>query len=126
MRPPRRGARALRLPALVIAALFVLLPAGGASAAFPGGNGKIAFETSRTGNSEVFVMNADGSGPVDVSNNTALDSQPSFSPDGTKIAFRSDRDGNGEVYVMNADGSRQRRLTHTPADEDVDGWQPLR
>ena len=54
------------------------------------------------------------------------DTDPSWSPDGTRIVFDSTRDGNREVYLMNADGSGQRNLTHNPAEDWADTWQPLR
>src|SRR2546425_3331127 len=72
-----------------------------AFAAFPGVNGKIVFETERDDNWEVYVMNADGSGQTNLTNNPAFDAEPSWSPDGTKIAFTSSRDDASEVYVMN-------------------------
>ena len=84
-------------------------------ATFPGENGKIAFNSDRDGNYEVYVMNADGSGQANLTNNAAADFQPSWSPDGTQIAFASTRDGNYEVYVMNADGSGQANLTNNAA-----------
>ncbi|PYR64134.1 MAG: hypothetical protein DMF91_01305 [Acidobacteria bacterium] len=69
---------------------------------------KIAFTTTRDGNLEIYLMNADGTGPTRLTNNTASDRGPKWSPDGTKIAFESNRDGNWEIYVMNAtDGSGQ-------------------
>ncbi len=70
-------------------------------------NGKIAFTSDRDGNYEIYVLNADGSEQTRITNNTASDSDPAWSPHGTKIAFTSDRDGNYEIYVMNADGSGQ-------------------
>ena len=63
-------------------------------------------------NSEIYVMNADGSSPMRLTNNADIDDQPTFSPDGSKIAFESWRDGNCEIYIMNADGSGQTRLTN--------------
>ena len=60
-------------------------------------------------------MNADGTGQTRITNNTASDVQPAWSPDGTKIAFASNRDGNFEIYTMNADGTGQTRLTNNAA-----------
>ena len=49
---------------------------------------KIAFESTRDGNFEIYIMNADGSGQVNLTNNPADDGYPCFSPDGQKIVFR--------------------------------------
>ncbi|MHC4335208.1 MAG: TolB family protein [Planctomycetota bacterium] len=68
---------------------------------------KIAFVSERDGNSEIYVMNADGSAQKNLTNNPASDEAPNWSPDGKMIAFASFRDGNYEIYVMNADGSGQ-------------------
>jgi len=67
-------------------------------------------------------MNADGSNQVRLTNNSARDYRPSWSPDGSKIIFASDRDGNMEVYIMNADGSNQIRLTNNPAWDYEPAW----
>jgi TolB protein len=93
-------------------------------AAFPGANGKIAFASSRDGNFEIYVMNADGTGETNLTNNAATDSQPAFSPDGTKIAFMSARDGNDEIYVMNADGTGQTNLTNNAATDSQPAFSP--
>jgi Tol biopolymer transport system component len=77
----------------------------------PGLNGKIAFESDRTGNSEIFTMNPDGSNQTNISNNPANDSFPAWSPDGKKIAFQRDTNNGTSIYTMNADGSNQIRLT---------------
>ena len=70
-------------------------------------------------------VNADGSNPVNLTNNPAYDGQPAWSPDGTRIAFTSDRDGRLGIYVMNADGSNPAHLTNNPASRDSDpAWSP--
>jgi Tol biopolymer transport system component len=76
---------------------------------------KLAFATDRDGNSEVYVINADGSGRRNLTLDPAYDGDPMWSPDGRRIAFVSNRDGSYGVYVMNADGNGQRRLAqHSP------------
>ena len=82
-------------------------------------NGKIAYDSYRDDNDEIYVMNADGTNQTRLTTNTSLDSRPSWSPDSKKIAFYSNRDGNGEIYVMDADGTNQTRLT-TNTEYDVD------
>ena len=84
----------------------------------------IAFYGNRTGDNEIYVMNEDGSGQVDLTNNPANDTHPVWSPDHTRIAFSSDRDGNWEIYVMNADGSGLLNLTQNPALDDYPSWSP--
>ena len=106
---------------------LLIAPAFGAVAAADDGpriNGKIGFISDRDGNLEVYAMNADGSGQTDLTNNSADDGYPSWSPNGTKIAFDTDRDGNNEIYVMNADGTGQTRLTNNNYDDWQPNWSP--
>jgi len=83
---------------------------------------KIVFTSNRDGYNEIYTMNADGSGVVRLTNNSAHDSDPDWSPDGTKIVFLSKRDGNTEIYTMNADGTGQTRITDNPSFEDHASW----
>jgi Tol biopolymer transport system component len=88
------------------------------------GSGQIAFVSGRDGNNEIYVMNADGSSPINLTHDPASDVQPAWSPDGSKIAFTSFRDGNDEIYVMNADGSGLLNLTNNPASDGTPAWSP--
>ena len=72
---------------------------------------QIAFQSSRDGNWEIYVMDADGKNLRRLTNYDDSDVSPSWSPDGTQIAFSSHRDGNWNIYVMDADGSNLRWLT---------------
>lgn len=84
----------------------------------------IAFASNRGGNQDIWLMNADGSNPRNVTaSSTAEEGNPEWLPNGQQIAFQSDRgfiprpDANGgfgrnlEIYRMNADGSNATRLT---------------
>jgi Tol biopolymer transport system component len=86
--------------------------------------GQIVFSSGRGGNGDIYVVNADGSGLVQLTTDPAEDFDPAWSPDGSMIAFRSTRDGNDEIYVMNADGSGQRNLTNDPAEDWSPDWSP--
>jgi TolB protein len=85
---------------------------------------RIAFSVSEGGNSDVWVMNADGTGPRRLTNHPALDLSPSWSPDGRRLAFVSDRAGTPQLYVMGADGSGPRRLTFQGNYNQTPQWSP--
>lgn len=89
-------------------------------------NGKIVFNSFRNDpNGDIFIMDASGTNQTRLTNNSAVDLQPQWSPDGAKIVFRSERDGGGlsAIYVMNADGSNQIRLTNNGFDA-APAWSP--
>ena len=69
-------------------------------------------------------MDSDGSNPRRLTNHSADDVSPTWSPDGRHIAFVSGRDGNPEIYVMGSDGSNSRRLTDNIADDVSPSWSP--
>jgi Tol biopolymer transport system component len=74
----------------------------------------IAFEGTRDGNDEIYVMNADGSNVRRLTKDPAVEGSPVWSSDGRKIAFESSRRFDAlEIWVMNADGSDQHNL-HKP------------
>ena len=72
---------------------------------------RIVFFGGLSDRTDVYVINTDGTGLTNLTNNDADDVFPSWSPDGAKIAFTSDRDGNDEIYRMTSDGSFQTDLT---------------
>ncbi len=94
---------------------------------------KIAFESNvnvldtNPGNDmEIWVMNADGSHPVKLTDNTAHDEGPAWSPDGTMLAYSSGPTNlTVDINVMTAAGVHLRTLTdYTGRDESPD-WQPI-
>ena len=85
---------------------------------------KIAFASNRDGNWEIYVMNADGSNQTRLTNNSAVDRQPTWSPDGSMIVFYSDRDGTCEIYGMNADGTGLTQFTHNSKADWDPSWSP--
>lgn len=87
---------------------------------------------------DVFVMNADGSGQINVSNHEMWDGNPSWSPGSDRIVFQSDRhvdpgpvvmgilpDGLGvEIYAVDADGGHLVNLSQSPEDDRYPMWSP--
>ena len=84
---------------------------------------RLVFSSARDGNdpslkTEIWVMNADGSGQIRISNDDYADLEAAWSPDGSTIAYArrnpdpsSNEAFNPEIWLMNPDGSNQRRLT---------------
>jgi Tol biopolymer transport system component len=116
-----RAAKMLLLGALALVGLAWLGPRS-APGALVDAHGKIAFQSNRDGNYEIYVMNADGSRQTRLTKNATFDGNPSWSPNGRAIAFQSNRDGRSEIYVMNADGSHQTRLTHNRGYDGAPAW----
>ena len=85
---------------------------------------KIAFMSSRDGNDEIYVMDADGRNPVNLTNHPSWDSSADWSPDGKKIMFFSHREGQSDIYVMDTDGANVVNLTNHPAEDRVPSWSP--
>jgi Tol biopolymer transport system component len=87
---------------------------------------QIVFESNRDGNSEIYVMNIDGSGQRNVSNYPSADDHgPVWAPDGRRLLFYSSRDGNWDLFVVSDDGSTVVNLTDTPdIDEQEPSWRP--
>ena len=87
-------------------------------------DGQIAFISDRDGSSQIYLMNADGSGVTRLTNSPAYKLTLVWSPDGSKIAFFNWFDTAAEIYTINADGSGLRNLTNNPAADFDPVWSP--
>jgi Tol biopolymer transport system component len=128
----------------ILCALAVICLGGLASGvspalgAFPGDNGKIAFDSDRDGGDiDIWTMNPDGSDPVNLTaDSEGSDGLTNWRADGRKLAFMSDRETPSnptppgfpgpdfEIFVMNADGSRQTQITFNELDDENPAWSP--
>ena len=72
---------------------------------------RLAFTSNRDGNSEIYVINRDGSGLHRLTNHPAIDVTPTWAPTGKQIAFTSDRTGSPQIWIMNDDGSEPHKIT---------------
>jgi Tol biopolymer transport system component len=86
----------------------------------------ISFMDERNGQTDIFAINPDGSGPRQLTNDSAQELAMSWSPDGTQLVFQrfSEEDSTPELYMMNADGSGLLNLTHNPGDDWSPAWSP--
>jgi TolB protein len=73
---------------------------------------KIAFSSSRTGDPEIFLANADGTSLKRITNFRGPDVSPVFNPKGgAQIAWVSGQTGLPQIWIMEADGTNPQRLT---------------
>ena len=74
---------------------------------------------------ELYLINADGSGLVQVTHQTGFTRNPAWSPDGTTIAFECVIEGSySDICVIHPDGTGFRRLTTDSQPDGGPGWSP--
>jgi TolB protein len=102
---------------------------GGVQMAWSPDGTSLAFTDYRpSGSVGLYVMDAEGGTPVDISPSLEHADSPTWSPDGTELAFGGCCDAGYDIYVVNADGTELRRVTDE-RDNGVDGafmpaWSP--
>ena len=106
-----------QLQRLALAALAVALAL--AAAGCGGGGGRIVFKSK----SEIYAINADGSGLTRLAD--FYGGSPTWSLDGQRVAFTSHREDVGfGIYAMNVDGSGLTRLADARDRENHISWSP--
>ena len=86
---------------------------------------RIAFVSDRASkNTQLFVMNADGSSVQQLTHDTLPHELPSWSPDGKTILFDTSAKTQGDIYAIDGDGAGQRQLTSSKRDEWGARWSP--
>lgn len=84
---------------------------------------QIAFESDRSGDENIWIANADGANPRQVTfYKNAWAGSPRWSPDGQKIAYDCNVAGNWDIYVISSQGGRPVQLTSTPVSEYRPSW----
>ncbi len=73
---------------------------------------------------DLWLANPDGSGPLRLTVDDGIESDPYFSPDGKLIAFSAQYDGNTDVFVIPVEGGVPVRLTWHPGNDIVRGFTP--
>ena len=86
---------------------------------------KIRFWSDRDGDSNsLFVINRDGSDPVNVNKALGMRRMPVWSPDRTKIAYASHNMNKSDIFVMDADGSNLVNLSDKGGGDYGPRWSP--
>ncbi|MGH9959784.1 MAG: winged helix-turn-helix domain-containing protein, partial [Pyrinomonadaceae bacterium] len=88
---------------------------------------RITFESARSGTRQVWVCQADGSNPIQLTSMGEVSSgSPLWSPDGRQIAFDAQPEANNDdirhIYVMNAEGDPARRITTGASYDGMPSW----
>lgn len=84
---------------------------------------KIVFVSERSGCSEIWICNDDGSGSVQLTSfGGAGVGTPRWSSDGSRIAFDSTQAGQTDIYIINAGGGPARRLTEDASEDVRPSW----
>ncbi|MCC6748211.1 MAG: PD40 domain-containing protein, partial [Deltaproteobacteria bacterium] len=73
---------------------------------------------------EIYVISATGQVLKRLTHNAAIDTSPTWSPDGSQLAFVSNRGGSPQIYVMSASGGGARRLTFRGSYNQEPDWCP--
>jgi Tol biopolymer transport system component len=98
-------------------------PGNDSLAAYSPDGSRIVFISDRSGLEQVWLMNADGSDPVQLTFDDTFKTQvPDWSPDGSQIAYAAGDPG--DILVMKADGSNQHTVIGGPADDFGPAWSP--
>lgn len=82
---------------------------------------RIAFSAEVDGLGQIFVIDREGSAPVQLTSGTDQSDDPTWSPDGRWIAFTRGGD-HTDVFAVTPDGSWELRLTDTDQDEYGPDW----
>lgn len=84
---------------------------------------RVAFNSSRSGNYEIWVCDRNGANPVQLTSlNGPIVGSPRWSPDSQWIAFDGSKGGNSDIYVIRADGGPVHRMTTGPSNNVRPSW----
>jgi serine/threonine protein kinase len=86
---------------------------------------RLAFSAQNGSNSDIYVIERNGSGLTKLTDSSSNDEDPAWSPSGDHIAFVSDRNDNSDdIYIMNADGTNVQPLLTTDWRKSSPTWSP--
>jgi dipeptidyl aminopeptidase/acylaminoacyl peptidase len=136
-RPPVATPTLPQIAPVTVTPAAALPPANDAPRNF---QGRIAYgKTGQMGQIDLYIADADGSNPRQLTDLLGMETSPAWSQDGTKIAFIASVDSrdptdcysgyvqfkcNFEIYSINVDGTDLRRVTNSEGYEREPSWSP--
>ena len=93
-----------------------------AGAAFPGANGRIAFDAAIDLDYDLYVVNPSGTRMRRMFDTPSNEYEPAWSPDSSRVAFSADRSGTRDIYAADPDGTGLLQLTSGTATDFDPAW----
>ncbi len=106
-----------------VAAPFAMSTQGDMNPQYSSDGKRVAFESARTGEERIWIVEADGSNVRRLFVEPDMyEGSPRWSPDGKLLAFDSDSTGQWNIYTVPANGGRANRLTNDSGGHNVPTW----
>jgi hypothetical protein len=83
---------------------------------------KIAFNSLRYNGHNLYIMNPDGTGEQQVTNDLYDEFEPTWSPDGKRLAFLDDRTGTSQLFVLDLATGAERQVTFDDGTHNSPRW----
>jgi TolB protein len=85
---------------------------------------KIVFNSLRYNGHNLYIMNPDGSGEQQITNDLDDEFEPIWSPDGQRLGFLSDRTGTSQLFVLDIATGVERQVTFDDGTHNSPRWSP--
>ena len=72
---------------------------------------RIAFDSTQAGQTDIYIINAEGGPPYRLTGDASEDIRPSWSRDGRWVYFGSNRSGDWQIWKIPAEGGQSIQLT---------------
>ena len=83
----------------------------------------IVFTSNRSGNTEIWRCNSDGTNPVQLTSfEGPSPGTARWSPDGQSISFDCAAEGNENIYVINSSGGKPHQITANKSYDAISSW----